>query len=133
MFKKNLSAFTMIELLITIAIIGILAAIAIPSYKHYIERARFSEVMMAASPYKTSISLTLQEGTAIGDLNTGSNGIPAAPNPTKNLASLNVNSGIITATSTAAAGGYTYILTPDDSGSHWDISGTCVEAGLCKN
>jgi len=34
--------------------------------------------------------------------------------------------------STKVAGGYTFILTPDATGSHWGVSGTCLQAGLCK-
>ncbi|MBN1684791.1 MAG: prepilin-type N-terminal cleavage/methylation domain-containing protein [Gammaproteobacteria bacterium] len=124
--------FTMIELLIVVAIIGILVSIGIPSYKHYIERARFSEVMMAAAPYKTAVSLGLQEGTPLEDLNTGQNGIPKAPKSTKNLERIAVDHGVVTATATKIAGSYTYILTPDEDGAHWSISGSCVEAGICK-
>ena len=132
MLKKTIAAFTIIELLIVIAIIGILVAIAIPSYKHYVQRARFSEVMMAASPYKTAIALALQEGVLKDDLSLGTNGVPAAPKSTKNLESLIVDQGVITATATKVAGGYTYILTPDEAGSYWAVSGTCVDAGVCK-
>lgn len=128
---QKIKAFTLIELLIAIAIVGILTAIAIPSYRHYTEKARFSEVIMTTSPYKTSIALALQEGAPMEELNLGVDGIPQAPKPTKNLANLDVAHGIITSTASKAAGGYTYILTPDEDGSHWEIGGTCVAAGVC--
>jgi type IV pilus assembly protein PilA len=132
MFNKQSTGFTLIELLVVIAIIGILTAIAIPSYQHYTQRARFSEVMIAALPFKTAVAIALQEGSPLNDLNTGTNGIPSALSSTKNLKSLTVTNGIITATATHSAGDYIYVLTPDDTGSHWTVSGTCVDAGLCK-
>jgi prepilin-type N-terminal cleavage/methylation domain-containing protein len=129
---QKIQAFTLIELLIAIAIVGILTAIAIPSYRHYTEKARFSEVIMTTSPYKTSVALALQEGDQVQELDIGTHGIPQAPKATKNLASLDVAQGVITSTATKAAGGYTYILTPDEDGSHWTVGGTCVAAGICK-
>jgi len=125
--------FTLVELLIVIAIIGILTSIAIPSYQHYTQRARFAEVILATAPYKTAVTLALQEGVPIDELETGKQGIPDAPKATKNLASLKVEKGVITAAATKVAGEYTYIIAPDETGSHWVIGGTCVEAGVCKS
>lgn len=129
---KNTKGFTLIELLIVIAIISILASITIPSYKHYLTRARFTEVILATEPFKTAIALAIQDGVPLGELNLGTHDIPIAPKPTKNLASLNVKSGEITSTGTEAAGKYTYTITPDETGSLWSVSGTCVAAGVCK-
>lgn len=133
MNTKSNQGFSLIELLIVVAIIGILSMIAIPSYRQYTERARFAEVVMATTPFKTAIAVALQEGTPLSELSTGKSDIPAAPSATKNLQSLVVDEGVITATGTEAAGSYTLTLTPDETGSHWAISGSCVAAGVCKS
>ncbi|MDX1900371.1 MAG: prepilin-type N-terminal cleavage/methylation domain-containing protein [Gammaproteobacteria bacterium] len=124
--------FSLIELMIVITIIGILSVISIPSYQKYAKRARFAEVVAATAPYQTAVSLALQEGEPSKELSNGAHGIPLEPTPTRNLASLKVDAGVITAQSSDLAGNATYILTPNDDGSHWTVSGTCVDAALCQ-
>lgn len=131
--SQKVQGFSLLELLIVMAIIGILATIAIPSYENYLKNARFSEVIMATQPYKTAVAMALQDGVAMTALNNGVNGIPPAPSRTLNLQSLEVSQGIIQAQATSRAGGYTYILTPDAMGSQWSVGGTCVQAAVCKN
>ena len=54
---REQKGFTLIELMIVIAIIGILAAVALPAYQTYIKKARFSEVILASSAVKSSVDI----------------------------------------------------------------------------
>ena len=67
--RSSQSGFTLIELLIVVAIIGILAAIAVPSYQSYTNKARFSEVVNAVSPYKLAIDACAQSGECVSGAN----------------------------------------------------------------
>jgi type IV pilus assembly protein PilA len=128
---ERVKGFSLIELMVVVAIVGILAAIAVPSYQIYIKKAKFSEVVSATEPYKLAVSLDLQESIPISELNAGSHDIPIFSEATENLANIVVNAGIITATATSPLDESTYILTPNNSGTQWSISGSCKENSLC--
>ena len=105
--KRQMQAgFTLIELMIVVAIIGILAAVALPAYQDYTKRAKMSEVILAASSCRTSITEVVQS--------TGGQSLPAANawgcestgSSSKYVASIKTNSeGAIQATSQAIGTG----------------------------
>ncbi|WP_435212047.1 pilin [Luminiphilus sp. nBUS_16] len=136
MNKATQKGFTLIELMIVIAIIGILAAVALPAYQDYVSKAKFAEVISSGEAYKTAVSLCVTERgiAAIADCDAGAYGIPAVDINGEYVSAMTVTNGVITVTGTAAAGGKTSILTPTQPGAGsliWTQTGTCVAAGYC--
>jgi type IV pilus assembly protein PilA len=136
--KKHQSGFTLIELMIVVAIIGILASVALPAYQTYTQKAQFSEVVLATSAAKIAVELAAQTGVAEASLDGGSNGILDL-GASGFVASVVTENGTITATAvdtlpdTGGTDGATYTLDAAISNGQvqWTTGGTCVAAGLC--
>ncbi len=106
MNKTLQKGFTLIELMIVVAIIGILAAVALPAYQDYTIRAKVSEVILAGSACRTSITETIQStvGTTLPGANAWGCEITTADKRTKYVQAINTtNTGAVTITSTNAA------------------------------
>ncbi len=152
-FDKEQQGFTLIELIIVVAIVGILAAVALPAYSTYTNRARFSEVIIATNSLKTSIDLCFQLNgqtmLACDDGTTG-NGSQTSP-PVASVRNGAINTPLvdtidvvvygaaqigINVTATAALDSRTYQLTgiPGNGAISWsfdEANSNCDDARYC--
>ena len=139
MQKSVQKGFTLIELMIVVAIIGILAAVALPAYQQYTKKAKFSEVILSTAAAKVAVELCAQDLNDLTLCDAGANEVPADTSAAAGyVASVETLNGAITATaiSTKGLGGETFILEPDlDAGKvTWTTksTSTCLAANLCK-
>ena len=136
---SNQQGFTIIELMIVIAIISILAAIAIPSYQTYVKKARFTEVVLAASSVRSNIDICFQDKdnytlSSCDSLSKiGINASTVTKPSSVNSISITPITALITVTGAPSVDSATYTLLPTPSNNTliWTVGGTCIAAGLC--
>ena len=142
--KKVQAGFTLIELMIVVAIIGILAAIAIPQYADYTQRTKLAGAVAGLATYKTTVALCIQDFGVVKGCNAGAagTGIPnaiaaSAGNIINYIDVVGVTNGTISMKSTAlAAGGTALSVTMAPSAAsgaaaiQWKLTGNgCSEPG----
>ena len=127
--------FTLIELMIVIAIIAILSAIGLPAYQGYLQKAALTDMLQTAMPFKTAVELCEIERGGSGNCSAGSNGVPAE-RTSRYVSALTTNAGVITLTGQESLQGLSVKLTPqwdnNDGQISWQRSCTSGNESLKK-
>ena len=134
--SQSQSGFTLIELMLVVAIIGILASVALPSYNLYRNKARFAEAILAVGAHRSAIITAASVGraTATTDFDSGALGIPPVQAQTVNTHGISVTDGTITWMADGSdLAGETYTLTAGGflPPIQWTAGGSCIGSGYC--
>lgn len=136
---ENQQGFTLVELMIVIAIIAILSAIGLPAYQSYLQKAALTDMLQTAMPFKTAVELCAIEHGGIESCNAGSNGVPGTRG-SRYVSAVSVQSGVLALTGQESLNGLTVTMSPVWESTEGQISWqrTCAttQTGLkeaCEN